>query len=136
MRRAARKTEKRALKSLNLGGRSPFVDIACPGWTVLPLSKIAWAVPRFGDSGDDAYGTVESAVEAMKAGLSIICSSLDLEHIDILISKIDEKQKLITENRYHKRKLNGGCRRIIGKSRGDQESRPMSIGLPDRTRPF
>jgi DNA-binding NtrC family response regulator len=53
-----------------------------------------------------AYGTVESAVEAMKAGaFDYLLKPIDLEQVGIILKKIDASIKLIAENRYLKRKL-------------------------------
>jgi DNA-binding NtrC family response regulator len=66
-----------------------------------------------------AYGTVESAVEAMKAGaFDYLLKPVDLDHVDIILSKIESNQRLITENRYLKRKLEqtDDFKEIIGRS--------------------
>jgi DNA-binding NtrC family response regulator len=53
-----------------------------------------------------AYGTVESAVEAMKAGaFDYLLKPIDLEHLNIILSKVQENQNLVAENRYLRRKL-------------------------------
>jgi DNA-binding NtrC family response regulator len=53
-----------------------------------------------------AYGTVESAVEAMKAGaFDYLLKPIDLEHLNIILSKIQKNQRLVAENRYLRRKL-------------------------------
>jgi DNA-binding NtrC family response regulator len=53
-----------------------------------------------------AYGTVESAVDAMKAGaFDYLLKPIDLEHLNIIIEKIQSSRRLIAENRYLKRKL-------------------------------
>jgi len=53
-----------------------------------------------------AYGTVESAVEAMKAGaFDYLLKPVDLDHVGVILNKIDSNQRLLAENRYLKRKL-------------------------------
>ncbi|MDR4509041.1 MAG: sigma-54 dependent transcriptional regulator [Candidatus Brocadiaceae bacterium] len=48
-----------------------------------------------------AYGTIETAVEAMKKGAyDYIIKPFSPDQIEILISRVNERQKLITENRY------------------------------------
>jgi DNA-binding NtrC family response regulator len=120
---AARGAEngEEALKSLSLeGAEAAFVDMRMPRMDGLAFIKNSLELyPDLAIVVMTAYGTVESAVEAMKAGaFDYLLKPVDLEHIDILISKIDEKQKLITENRYLKRKLEQGGmpEGIIGKS--------------------
>ncbi len=66
-----------------------------------------------------AYGTVESAVEAMKAGaFDYLLKPIDLEHVGVILSKIEANLKLVTENRYLKRKLEQAddFKDIIGQS--------------------
>ncbi|HBC46042.1 MAG TPA: two-component system response regulator [candidate division Zixibacteria bacterium] len=66
-----------------------------------------------------AYGTVESAVDAMKAGaFDYLLKPVDLEHVGVILAKIENNQKLITENRYLKRKLEQAddFKDIIGRS--------------------
>ena len=48
-----------------------------------------------------AYGTIETAVEAMKKGAyDYIIKPFSPDQIELLISRVNERQKLITENRY------------------------------------
>lgn len=68
-----------------------------------------------------AYGTVESAVEAMKAGaFDYLLKPIDLEHVGVILSKIEANLRLVTENRYLKRKLEqaDNFKDIIGQSTG------------------
>jgi DNA-binding NtrC family response regulator len=66
-----------------------------------------------------AYGTVESAVEAMKAGaFDYLLKPIDLEQVGLILSKIESNIRLVTENRYLKRKLEQAddFKEIIGNS--------------------
>jgi len=75
-----------------------------------------------------AYGTVSSAVEAMKEGaFDYITKPIDLEELDILIDRVFEHQKLVDENRYLKEKLNKNTisSTIIGRSVKTQRVREL-----------
>jgi DNA-binding NtrC family response regulator len=66
-----------------------------------------------------AYGTVESAVEAMKAGaFDYLLKPVDLEQVGVILRKIESNIRLLTENRYLKRKLEqiDDFKEIIGES--------------------
>ena len=66
-----------------------------------------------------AFATVESAVQAMKAGAAdYLIKPVNLEQLDLILSKIESRQRLIAENRYLKRKLETveGFPELIGKS--------------------
>lgn len=66
-----------------------------------------------------AYGSVEDAVEAMKAGATdYLMKPVKLEQLDIILEKIEKSQQLITENRYLRRKLEAveGFPELIGQS--------------------
>jgi DNA-binding NtrC family response regulator len=53
-----------------------------------------------------AFATVESAVEAMKAGATdYLIKPINLEQLTLILDKISERQHLVAENRYLKRKL-------------------------------
>ena len=97
-----------ALSSLATeGAEAAFVDMRMPKMDGLAFIKKSLGLyPDLSIVVMTAYGTVESAVEAMKAGaFDYLLKPVDLDHIDILISRIDEKQRLVTENRYLRRKL-------------------------------
>jgi len=89
------------------GAEAAFVDMRMPrmdGQTFIKKSLELY--PDLAIVVMTAYGTVESAVEAMKAGaFDYLLKPIDLDHIEIILSKIEEKQRLIAENRYLKRKL-------------------------------
>jgi DNA-binding NtrC family response regulator len=66
-----------------------------------------------------AYGTVESAVDAMKAGaFDFLLKPVDLEQVGLILSKIEANIRLVTENRYLKRKLEqvDDFKEIVGQS--------------------
>jgi len=68
-----------------------------------------------------AYGTVESAVEAMKAGaFDYLLKPVDLEQVGVILGKIESNHRLLAENRYLKRKLEQveDFKEIIGESQG------------------
>lgn len=53
-----------------------------------------------------AYGTIESAVEAMKEGADdYVTKPVDLEELDLIIKRIFEKKQLISENKQLKEQL-------------------------------
>jgi DNA-binding NtrC family response regulator len=53
-----------------------------------------------------AFATVESAVDAMKAGAAdYLIKPINLEQLSLILKKIEDSQRLISENRYLKRKL-------------------------------
>jgi two-component system NtrC family response regulator len=89
------------------GAEAAFVDMRMPrmdGQTFIKKSLELY--PDLAIVVMTAYGTVESAVEAMKAGaFDYLLKPVDLDHIELILSKIKEKQRLIAENRYLKRKL-------------------------------
>ncbi|UCC78816.1 MAG: sigma-54-dependent Fis family transcriptional regulator [Candidatus Zixiibacteriota bacterium] len=89
------------------GAEAAFVDMRMPGMDGLTLIKKSLELyPDLAIVVMTAYGTVESAVEAMKAGaFDYLLKPIDLDHIELILSKIDEKQRLIAENRYLRRKL-------------------------------
>ena len=66
-----------------------------------------------------AYGTVSSAVDAMKKGaFDYIMKPIELEELDIVIDRVFSHQKLVDENRYLKETLNRNnvFQNFIGKS--------------------
>lgn len=71
-----------------------------------------------------AFGTVETAVEAMKEGaFDFVTKPFDTDHLLLLIRRALENQRLVTENILLKDELTGklGMPKIIGVSRGITE---------------
>ncbi len=85
-----------------------------------------------------AYGTVSSAVEAIKKGaFDYITKPIELEELYIVLDRVFEHQKLIDENKYLKERLNknDATNKIIGKSQKAQKVRELveMVGPLDST---
>ena len=53
-----------------------------------------------------AYGSIESAVEAMQKGAyDYIIKPFSLDNIELLLKRVQERQKLIDENKYWRSKI-------------------------------
>jgi DNA-binding NtrC family response regulator len=106
---------------LEKGAEAAFVDMRMPQMDGLTfLQKALELYPDLAVVVITAYGTVESAVTAMKAGaFDYLLKPVDLEHLNLIISKIEKNQRLVAENRYLKRKLDEFDRPsgIIGESK-------------------
>lgn len=66
-----------------------------------------------------AYGTIETAVEAMKLGAyDYVTKPFSTEQVKITVEKAIERQKLVYENKYLREKLNDqyNYKRIVGNS--------------------
>jgi DNA-binding NtrC family response regulator len=105
---------------LSSGAEAALVDMRMPRMDGLTfIRKSLEAYPELSIVVTTAYGTVESAVEAMKAGaFDYLLKPIDLEHVGVILSKIESNQRLVTENRYLKRKLEqtDDYKEIIGES--------------------
>ncbi|MEE9554022.1 MAG: sigma-54 dependent transcriptional regulator [candidate division Zixibacteria bacterium] len=105
----------------NEGAEAAFVDMRMPRMDGLAFIKKSLELyPDLAIVVMTAYGTVESAVEAMKAGaFDYLLKPIDLEHLGLIIDKIQNNIRLITENRYLRRKLRevDQPEGIIGKSK-------------------
>jgi len=103
------------------GAEAALVDMRMPRMDGLSFTKSALEIyPDLAIVVMTAYGTVESAVEAMKAGaFDYLQKPIDLDHLGVIINRIQTNSRLIAENRYLKRKLEEVDRPagIIGKSR-------------------
>ncbi len=85
-----------------------------------------------------AYGSVSTAVEAMKKGaFDYITKPVELKELDIVIDRVFEHQKLVNENRYLKKELNKNIvsSDIIGRSAKIQRIRELvaTVGPLDST---
>ena len=85
-----------------------------------------------------AYGTVSSAVDAMKKGaFDYITKPIELEELYIVIDRVFEHQHLKDENKYLKERLNkdNATNKIIGKSQKAQKVRELveMVGPLDST---
>ncbi len=98
-----------------------FTDIKMPQINGIELlRRIKGQAPETQVILMTAYGTIETAVEAMKIGaFDYILKPFSVDQIDIVLKKIVERQKLINENRYLKKELKDRYHfdEIIGKSK-------------------
>ncbi|MBI2471701.1 MAG: sigma-54-dependent Fis family transcriptional regulator [Planctomycetes bacterium] len=79
-----------------------FLDMKMPGMCGMEvLDKVKGISPETVVILMTAHGTIETAVEAMKKGAyDYIIKPFSPEQIELLISRVNERQKLITENKY------------------------------------
>jgi len=102
------------------GAEAALVDIQMPNLDGMAFIKKALELnPDLGIIIMTAFGTVESAIKAMKDGAyDFLLKPLDLDHIILTLNKIRENQRILIENRYLKRKLEKteGYEQIIGDS--------------------
>lgn len=84
-----------------------FTDFKMPGKSGLDLLReIKKINPDTQVVIMTAFGTIENAVTAMKAGaFDYITKPIDLDEIDLLIKRINERQNLLSENRRLKEQL-------------------------------
>jgi len=105
----------------NEGAEAALVDMRMPRLDGLGFIKKGLELyPDLAIVVMTAYGTVESAVDAMKSGaFDYLLKPIDLEHLGVILDKIRKNNRLITENRYLKRKLEEADRPagIIGESK-------------------
>ncbi len=104
------------------GAEAALVDLQMPRMDGLTFIKKALELyPDMGIVVMTAYGTVESAVQAMKSGAAdFLLKPIELDHVMIILKKIESNLRLIAENRYLKRKLEQveNFEGIIGESNG------------------
>ncbi len=79
-----------------------FLDMKMPGMCGMEvLEKVKSISPETVVILMTAYGTIETAVEAMRKGAyDYIIKPFSPDQIEMLISRVNERQKLITENKY------------------------------------
>ena len=84
-----------------------LLDYKMPGMNGLDvLKKVKGINPQIDVIMMTAYGTIETAVEAMKSGaLDYITKPIDLDELNILIDRISERRTLIRENQILREKL-------------------------------
>ncbi|MBW2036127.1 MAG: sigma-54-dependent Fis family transcriptional regulator [Deltaproteobacteria bacterium] len=84
-----------------------FLDYKMPGKNGLEiLREIKRMNPEIDIVMMTAYGTIETAVEAMKAGaVDYITKPIDLEEVLILIERISERRTLVRENEIMREQL-------------------------------
>src|SRR5574337_1053367 len=85
-----------------------FLDMKMPGMCGMEvLERVKTISPETVVILMTAYGTIETAVEAMKKGAyDYIIKPFSPDQIELLISRINERQKLIVENRYWRSNAN------------------------------
>ncbi|WP_305045688.1 sigma-54-dependent transcriptional regulator [Geoalkalibacter sp.] len=92
-----------ALRELGIGGVDlALVDIQMPGMTGLELlERIKEFDPGLPTIMITAYGTVESAVKALRAGAyDYITKPFETDEIKLTVAKALEHERLLAENRY------------------------------------
>ncbi len=84
-----------------------FTDVRMPGTSGHELlNQIRIAFPEATVVLTTAFGTIEGAVEAMRAGAyDFLTKPIDLEALDLLIARISERRQLLSENRVLKDQL-------------------------------
>ena len=84
-----------------------LLDYKMPGMTGMEVLKAVKSINADIDVViTTAYGTIETAVEAMKAGaLDYLTKPIDFEELLLLIARISERQTLIKENEILRRDL-------------------------------
>ncbi|MDX9703436.1 MAG: sigma-54 dependent transcriptional regulator [Candidatus Auribacterota bacterium] len=85
-----------------------FTDIKMPNMSGIELLKrIKGQFPQTEVVVMTAYGTIETAIEAMKYGaFDYILKPFSVDQIEIVLKKIMERQALVNENRYLKQEIN------------------------------
>ena len=84
-----------------------LLDYQMPGMNGLEvLKKVKGINPQIDVIMMTAYGTIETAVEAMKSGaLDYITKPIELDELSMLINRISERRTLIRENQILREKL-------------------------------
>ncbi len=97
-----------------------FSDMKMPGMDGLQLMEAVNEVsPQTIFAIMTAYGTIESAVDAIRNGAcDYIIKPFSPDHLNLLIQRIEEKQKLVNENKYWRAKStkNGGDNLVFEKN--------------------
>ncbi|MBW7899378.1 Transcriptional regulatory protein ZraR [Candidatus Brocadiaceae bacterium B188] len=94
---------RQALERVNKAGYDlVFLDMKMPGMCGMEvLEKIKTVSPETVVVLITAYGTIETAVEAMKKGAyDYIIKPFSPDQVELVIARVNERYKLIMENRY------------------------------------
>jgi len=116
-----------------------LIDLKMPGMNGIELlSKLKEIYPETQVIVMTAYGTIETAVEAMKKGaFHYVNKPVDLEELRITIKKALESQNILAENRYLREQLEEKYKdlKIIGESKAIQEvlSKVARVAKSDST---
>jgi len=96
-----------------------IADVKMPGMSGLEfLRQVKREIPETMVVILTAYGTIETAVEAMREGAyDYLSKPIDIKRLRALVEKALEKQRLILENQILRQKLEGRTRfdKIVGK---------------------
>lgn len=102
-----------------------LVDLKMPGMNGIELlSKLKEINPEIQVIVMTAYGTIETAVEAMRKGaFHYVNKPIDLEELNVNIKKALESHQVLAENRYLKEQLEEKYKdlKIIGQSKAIQD---------------
>lgn len=84
-----------------------FTDFKMPGWDGLTtLKKIKEVNPEIDVIVMTAFGTIENAVELMKAGAyDFLTKPIDLDQLESILMRLKERKNLISENKLLKNAL-------------------------------
>lgn len=97
-----------------------FLDMKMPGMDGIQVMEAIKAIsPEAVIVIMTAYGTIESAVDAIKKGAhDYIIKPFSPDQLNLLIQRVEERQKLVNENRYWRTRFakNGGDELVFGKS--------------------
>ncbi len=84
-----------------------LTDFQMPGWDGLTvLKEMKYLNPEIDVVVMTAYGTIESAVQIMKAGaFDYLIKPIDLDELENILNRIKERKHLLSENKFLKEQL-------------------------------